>query len=250
MSLGWVNYDPMPQIASVEPAVENPPVQIEVKPLIADAPKVEPAGAVVTSSPGDVAQEVIAAVEPAAAAAAAAVEPAAEPSAPTAAPKLKPKPLFTPESAGVDTKNFIEVESAVPAGFAIENTNYAIYDYDLCAPWGALQGHLLQLESWTEGGETKHAAIVLPSKPCMVLERTYAVREDDGMLIVQLRPRRVLKNDLIFVPLFESPGRLRKYVTAAWVTEMQFRAGLPPPNRIWSVAISDEQTPRASLNLV
>ncbi len=156
---------------------------------------------------------------------------------------------FTPEKAGINTKGFIPVGSDLPKGFAIQNTHYVIYDYDLCAPWGLLQGHLLSFETWVEGGNSQHAAIFLPSKPFMVLERSI-VGQADGTILMQVTPRRVMSQDLVMVRLFESPERLRKYVTQAWVTEMQVRAGSPPPQRNWIFATSEEQKTRASLNLV
>lgn len=163
---------------------------------------------------------------------------------------------FTPEKAGIDTKGFIPVGSDLPKNpdggkslFSFQNTRYAIYDYDFCAPWGLLQGYLLNFETWVEGGESKHGAVFLPSAPFMVIERSILVQKD-GSVIMQAIPRRVRKDDLVLVPLFEAPERLRKYVTPAWAAEMQFRAGSPPPHRNWIVAISEVQKSRASLNLV
>jgi hypothetical protein len=166
-------------------------------------------------------------------------------------PSGSPNPFadFSPEKAGINTKGLIAVGSDLPKGFAIENTRYAIYDYDVCAPWGALQGYLLSFETWVEAGESRHAAIVMPTVGAIVLAVT-PVQLPNGMIAKQITPRRTVKDDLVIVHLFEAPERLRKFVTQAWVPEVQFRAAAPAPNRHWVIATHEDQISRAKLNLI
>ena len=142
---------------------------------------------------------------------------------------------------GIKHDDFIAHDSPVPEGFSELGSYYLVYDHQICAPHGLLQGWFLKIDEWVEGGNSRWAAIFIPTKACLVLEPTGKVQ--DGRVL--MNPRRARRDDVVAVPLFRNPQNLRRFVMPAFVAEMQVRA----TENDWVFLPSKDQKPRAELGI-
>ncbi len=171
--------------------------------------------------------------------------PAAEAAPPNPAPE-QPNPAQEPaqaqqpqemdlaaiaKAAGIDLSQFVPNDEPPASDFPLFDPSYGVYDYDLSAPLGLLEGQLRRIDEFVIDGKTEWFLVVKPTRPAPM------VVVSNGQAAMGVATPK----SFVVVRLFGPPQHLKTLIAPAAWAKIQVR---PSADRSWAFFVHEEMIPK------